>query len=107
MGSNAVLAGLRVYFGQHDKTLIDRNRQDDPSNIFATGLPTEDRAFYRMVMEGVASEIIRKAMRDNERLRQIRAEAERQGQWAMRACGARRSPFGAARASLRIERVAI
>ena len=32
-GSNAVLAGLRVYFGQHDKTLIDRHRQDDPSNI--------------------------------------------------------------------------
>jgi hypothetical protein len=33
-GSNAVLAGLRVYFGQHDKTLIDRHRQDDPSNYF-------------------------------------------------------------------------
>jgi len=34
-GSNAVLAGLRVYFGQHDKTLIDRHRQDDPtSNLY-------------------------------------------------------------------------
>src|SRR6516162_1612027 len=29
-GKNAVLGGLRIYFGQHDKTLIDRNRQDDP-----------------------------------------------------------------------------
>jgi hypothetical protein len=32
-GSNrAVLGGLRVYFGQHDKTLIERNRQDDPDH---------------------------------------------------------------------------
>jgi len=31
-GDNAVLAGLRIYFGQHDKTLIERNRQDDPRN---------------------------------------------------------------------------
>jgi hypothetical protein len=30
-GNNAVLAGLRVYFGQRDKSLIDRHRQDDPS----------------------------------------------------------------------------
>ena len=29
-GANSALAGLRVYFGQHDKTLIERNRQDDP-----------------------------------------------------------------------------
>jgi hypothetical protein len=30
-GENGVLAGVRVYFGQHDKSLIDRHRQDDPS----------------------------------------------------------------------------
>jgi hypothetical protein len=30
-GNNVVRAGLRIYFGQHDKTLIDRNRQDDPA----------------------------------------------------------------------------
>jgi hypothetical protein len=29
-GNNAVLGGVRFYFGQRDKTLIDRNRQDDP-----------------------------------------------------------------------------
>jgi hypothetical protein len=29
-GNNGVLAGLRVYFGQHDKSLIDRHRLDDP-----------------------------------------------------------------------------
>ncbi len=36
-GSNnyGVWAGLRLYFGNHDKTLIRRNREDDPSsNLF-------------------------------------------------------------------------
>jgi len=33
-GNNGVLAGLRVYFGQHDKSLIDRHRQDDPTPAF-------------------------------------------------------------------------
>jgi|SRR5262249_41169606 hypothetical protein len=32
-GNNAVPAGLRVYFGQHDKSLIDRHRQDDPTVV--------------------------------------------------------------------------
>src|SRR5262249_58444490 len=31
-GDNAVRGGLRVYFGQHDKSLLDRNRQDDPDD---------------------------------------------------------------------------
>jgi hypothetical protein len=30
-GRNAVHGGLRVYFGQRDKTLIERHRQDDPA----------------------------------------------------------------------------
>ena len=30
-GDGAVLGGLRVYFGGHDKTLIRRHREDDPS----------------------------------------------------------------------------
>jgi len=29
-GNNAVLGGLRIYFGQHDKSLIRRHREDDP-----------------------------------------------------------------------------
>jgi hypothetical protein len=29
-GNNSVLGGVRIYFGQRDKTLIDRHRQDDP-----------------------------------------------------------------------------
>ena len=29
---NGVLAGLRVYFGQRDKSLMDRHRQDDPDD---------------------------------------------------------------------------
>ena len=31
-GSYLARAGLRIYFGQKDKTLIDRNRQDDPQS---------------------------------------------------------------------------
>ena len=30
-GSYAGLAGIRVYFGQKDKTLIERHREDDPA----------------------------------------------------------------------------
>jgi hypothetical protein len=29
-GDNGFLAGLRIYFGQRDKSLMDRHRQDDP-----------------------------------------------------------------------------
>jgi hypothetical protein len=76
-GSNAVLAGLRVYFGQHDKTLIDRHRQDDPSNIFATGSPTEDRAFYELFLRSEAARIVTQIIRQDERLRRIRDEGQR------------------------------
>ncbi|HEY6618344.1 MAG TPA: hypothetical protein VIY68_02255 [Steroidobacteraceae bacterium] len=31
VGTYGVSGGVRFYFGQHDKTLIERNRQDDPS----------------------------------------------------------------------------
>jgi hypothetical protein len=31
-GDNAFHAGLRVYFGQRDKSLMDRHRQDDPED---------------------------------------------------------------------------
>jgi hypothetical protein len=31
-GNNAAKAGIRVYFGQRDKTLINRHRQDDPDD---------------------------------------------------------------------------
>ena len=31
-GVNGARGGLRIYCGQHDKTLIDRNRQDDPED---------------------------------------------------------------------------
>jgi hypothetical protein len=32
-GVGTVLGGLRVYFGQRDKTLIQRHREDDPAAI--------------------------------------------------------------------------
>ena len=32
-GNAGVLAGLRIYFGQRDKTLIRRHREDDPASI--------------------------------------------------------------------------
>jgi hypothetical protein len=37
-GHATVLAGLRLYLGQRDKSLMDRHRQDDPEG--PTGLPT-------------------------------------------------------------------
>jgi hypothetical protein len=37
-GVNGARGGLRIYFGQHDKTLIDRNRQDDPDDNHALEL---------------------------------------------------------------------
>jgi hypothetical protein len=37
-GNNVVLAGLRVYFGQREKSLIDRNRQDDPADDDLSGI---------------------------------------------------------------------
>jgi hypothetical protein len=39
-GFHGVLGGLRVYFARDDKTLIDRNRQDDPNNWLATSVNT-------------------------------------------------------------------
>jgi hypothetical protein len=38
-GHNVVHGGLRIYFGQHDKTLIDRHRQDDPAAFAGLGSP--------------------------------------------------------------------
>ena len=35
-GDASVLAGLRFYFGQRDKTLIRRHREDDPPNYIKT-----------------------------------------------------------------------
>jgi hypothetical protein len=32
-GTYAALGGVRFYFGEHDKTLVERNRQDDPAAI--------------------------------------------------------------------------
>jgi hypothetical protein len=36
-GHNAVHGGLRIYFGQRDKTLIDRHRKDDPAAFGGLG----------------------------------------------------------------------
>ena len=37
-GLYSARGGLRIYFGQHDKTLINRNRQDDPDHSDAVDL---------------------------------------------------------------------
>jgi hypothetical protein len=36
-GDSGALAGLRIYFGQHDKSLMDRHRQDDPPDLGGVG----------------------------------------------------------------------
>jgi hypothetical protein len=40
-GNNGALAGLRIYFGQRDKSLVDRHRQDDPPDGPAEYLSAE------------------------------------------------------------------
>lgn len=40
-GNGAVMGGLRFYFGQHNKSLIRRHREDDPAFV---ALPIEIRA---------------------------------------------------------------
>lgn len=37
-GKNGIFGGLKVYFGQHEKSLIRRNREDDPTPETANGL---------------------------------------------------------------------
>jgi hypothetical protein len=32
-GSTSILGGFRIYFGEHDKTLIRRNREDDTAAV--------------------------------------------------------------------------
>jgi hypothetical protein len=44
-GNNAVLGGVRFYFGQRDKTLIDRHRQDDPLSTLDLDMATTLEAF--------------------------------------------------------------
>ena len=36
-GTYSALAGLRIYFGQRDKSLMDRHRQDDPTDYLGGG----------------------------------------------------------------------
>jgi hypothetical protein len=36
-GTNGVWGGLKFYFGQKDKTLIRRNREDDPDDNLGLG----------------------------------------------------------------------
>jgi hypothetical protein len=48
-GNNGARAGLRVYFGQHDKSLIERHRQDDP---FWFGTPLAAIAWLGLVAGG-------------------------------------------------------
>lgn len=33
--SSNIMAGVRIYFGNHDKTLIRRQREDDPVAVIA------------------------------------------------------------------------
>lgn len=44
---NGVLAGLRIYFGQRDKSLIERHRQDDP--LTAILIPIEQAIVERVI----------------------------------------------------------
>jgi hypothetical protein len=47
-GNNAVLGGVRFYFGQRDKTLIDRHRQDDPADVSGLFLYQQIKQTYQI-----------------------------------------------------------
>jgi hypothetical protein len=51
-GIYAAQAGIRVYFGQREKTLINRNRQDDPPVY-----PELDRAAFFLINEKLSAKI--------------------------------------------------
>jgi hypothetical protein len=44
---NGVFAGLRIYFGERDKTPIDRHRQDDPASLNISGVAAAEATMRR------------------------------------------------------------
>ncbi len=47
--SHGVWGGVRIYFGQHDKPLVARHRQDDPANGLLDDLFTINNSFGKSV----------------------------------------------------------
>jgi hypothetical protein len=44
--NSIAMAGIKIYFGNHDKTLIRRHREDDPSMYGKRHLPPRPPAAY-------------------------------------------------------------
>jgi len=51
-GAYSTLAGLRIYFGQHDKTLIDRHRQDDPPSYDPSQIKSQLSSLTKIITAG-------------------------------------------------------
>jgi hypothetical protein len=51
-GAYSALAGLRIYFGQHDKTLIDRHRQDDPPSYDPSQIKSQLSSLTKLITAG-------------------------------------------------------
>jgi hypothetical protein len=51
-GAYSALAGLRIYFGQHDKTLIDRHRQDDPPSYDPSQIKSQLSSLTKIITAG-------------------------------------------------------
>jgi hypothetical protein len=57
-GNNGALAGLRIYFGQRNKTLIDRHRQDDPPIYIIKAGPTFRPPSFNECSPGFCKQIL-------------------------------------------------
>jgi hypothetical protein len=52
--SSNIMAGIRIYFGNHDKTLIRRQREDDPTVVLHRAiLPSQQKCYYPTMPDGV------------------------------------------------------
>ena len=52
-GNNAIFGGLRIYFGQRDKTLMERHRQDDPPGDLIRAQAASFEAEHQAVVRDV------------------------------------------------------
>jgi hypothetical protein len=50
-GAYSALGGLRIYFGQHDKTLIDRHRQDDPPSYDPSQIKSQFSSLSKIITD--------------------------------------------------------
>jgi hypothetical protein len=61
-GAYSALAGLRIYFGQRDKNLMERHRQDDPAPTLTQIISIESQAMALLFVGAAILEFDRAAV---------------------------------------------